>query len=131
MNCNVKSSYCIIIITKSQCVWWGNCEPLVCYHHYYGLHHVTYQDFLFLFHCVFPENIQTPTTEGILVVTPATLQIFHFHMIRLTPSPFQNFQKNICYPQYPLKIIFLPLKAFKSWSKIINHIPPVHRPFFS
>ena len=37
---------------------------------------------LAIHYCVFPENIQTPTTEGISIATPPPLQIFHFRMIR-------------------------------------------------
>ena len=37
--------------------------------------------------CVVPENIQTPTTEGISNRTPPPLRIFHFHKDTLTPHP--------------------------------------------
>ena len=40
--------------------------------------------------CVVPENIQTPTTEGISNRTPPPLQIFHFHKETLTlPTPLE------------------------------------------
>ena len=68
--------------------------------------------------CVVPENIQTPTTEGISNRTPPPppLRIFHFHKETLTPPPpLWNFHKNIAHPPYPLKSFFLPLKGFKSW----------------
>ena len=38
--------------------------------------------------CVVPENIQTPTTEGISLRTPAPPWIFHFCRELMTPHPF-------------------------------------------
>ena len=38
-------------------------------------------------YCVVPENIHTPTTEGISHRTPPPRRIFHFRGIFLTPPP--------------------------------------------
>ena len=37
--------------------------------------------------CVVPENIQTPTTEGISLRTPPPPWIFHFYRELMTPHP--------------------------------------------
>jgi len=65
---------------------------------------------------MFPENIQTPTTEGISnYCSPQTLSDFPFPQDKVNPfNDFQICDKNIFHTQEPLEIIFLPLKAFRS-----------------
>ena len=57
--------------------------------------------------CVVPENIQTPTTEGISLSNPPPPWIFHFGRELMTPPPLQNFHKYDKDPPTPLeKFIF-------------------------
>ena len=68
---------------------------------------MTHIDFLPLLKCVVPENIQTPTTEGISLSTPPPPWIFHFGSELMTPPPLQNFHKYEKDPPAPLeKFIF-------------------------
>ena len=57
--------------------------------------------------CVVPENIQTPTTEGISLRTPLPPWIFHFCRELMAPPPLRNFHKCDKDPPTPLeKFIF-------------------------
>ena len=55
-------------------------------------------------HCVVPENIHTPTTEGISYRTPPPLRIFHFREDAVTPPPPWKFQKLSNTPHTPWKL---------------------------
>ena len=54
--------------------------------------------------CVVPENIHTPTTEGISYRTPPPLRIFHFREDAVTPPPPWKFQKLSNTPHTPWKL---------------------------
>ena len=56
---------------------------------------------------VVPENIQTPTTEGISNRTPPTPSDFPFSQGNVNPPPLWNFHRNIAHPPYPLESFFL------------------------
>ena len=55
-------------------------------------------------YCVVPENIHTPTTEGISYRTPPPLRIFHFREDAVTPPPPWKFQKLSNTPHTPWKL---------------------------
>ena len=57
-----------------------------------------------LLECVVPENIHTPTTEGISYRTPLPLRIFHFREDAVTPPPPWKFQKLSNTPCTPWKL---------------------------
>ena len=53
--------------------------------------------------CVVPENIPTPTTEGISRKVPPPPRNFHFLTTKITPPPLRNFHYYFVRPQYPLE----------------------------
>jgi len=63
---------------------------------------------------VFPENIQTPTTEGISIVTPPTTSDFPFPQDKVNPLTLRISKKKYLSAPVSLEIVFLPLKGFKS-----------------
>ena len=73
----------------------------------------------FFFNCVFPENIHTPTTEGISYRTPPPLRIFHFGVAVVAPPPLWNFQRIFYHPLYPLEIYFFLVANNKQEGRVI------------
>ena len=70
-------------------------------------------------YCVFPENIHTPTTEGISYRTPPPLRIFHFGVAVVAPPPLWNFQRIFYHPLYPLEIYFFLVANNKQEGRVI------------
>ena len=53
--------------------------------------------------CVVPENIHTPTTEGISHKVPPPPRDFHFLTTKIPPPPpLRNFHYHFVHPPYPL-----------------------------
>lgn len=69
--------------------------------------------------CVVPENIHTPTTEGISYRTPPPLRIFHFGVAVVAPPPLWNFQRIFYHPLYPLEIYFFLVANNKQEGRVI------------
>ena len=63
--------------------------------------------------CVVPENIHTPTTEGISRKSLPSPRNFHFLNTKITPPPLRNFHKFYVHPPYPLDKIVLASKCVK------------------
>ena len=61
-----------------------------------------------------PENIHTPTTEGISHRTPPPPRIFHFRGIFLTPPPLRKFLKYRIHPHPPLEKFYFKRTPQKS-----------------
>ena len=68
---------------------------------------------------VVPENIHTPTTEGISYRTPPPLRIFHFGVAVVAPPPLWNFQRIFYHPLYPLEIYFFLVANNKQEGRVI------------
>ena len=69
--------------------------------------------------CVFPEDIHTPTTEGISYRTAPPLRIFHFGVAVVAPPPLWNFQRIFYHPLYPLEIYFFLIANNKQEGRVI------------
>ena len=70
------------------------------------------QECIFL-QCVVPENIHTPTTEGISRKVPPPPRNFHFLTTKITPPSLRNFHYHFVHPPYPLDKIVLARKCVK------------------
>ena len=68
--------------------------------------------------CMFPENIHTPTTEGISDKTPTTSLEFPFFKRKINPPPLRNFQKHFADPPAPLKNLIWKRNNYYATSNI-------------
>ena len=70
-------------------------------------------------HCVVPENIHTPTMEGISRKTPSTPE-FSFFDHKNNPPPLRYFHEYFEHPPYPLEKIVLARKCVKVKVNTLN-----------
>ena len=88
---------------------------LLCtFEHFMNFAQYTSKLLCIIVYCVVPENIHTPTTEGISHRTPPPPRIFHFQGIFLTPPPLRKFLKYRIHPHPPLEKFYFKRTPQKS-----------------